>query len=810
VAKSFQSYLPDPLNSNLENNYFNTFTNGTKNRMYMARVDAVLASKNRAAFLFHKGTVSQVSLGAYLPQPYSTAQPGSTDYYDGQINDTQVLTTNLLNLLGLQFFRWATVNSVPSIDGDYPAKAGFTGLPSGAPSTEFPRINFAGPDAPYLWGAFSAFGEIANTYTIQDNIQWTHGKHSLTFGGQIVEQQIALNQPNAMNGINFSNHETSGFGVDGNLDTSTGNPYASYLLGLVDSSTAQDSAIQETGGRFRNYALYAQDDWKMTPKLTVNLGLRYTIPKPFVEVHDRWSWFDPTLPNPAADGAPGLMVSAGNGPGSCHCRTNVKTHYLTLGPRVGFAYALNPKTVIRSSFGIVHFAGGALGGNGQQRGTGILGYATASPTFVSADGGITPAFLFDDGYPAYTRPELGDFASTINTGFTTSNPQGGGVSYDRPETSGRAPYTEQWNLNVERQLRSDTVLSLSYNGTSSHFNGVQGGNGKYSNQINPKYLALGSLLQQNLDPSTLAQAQAQFPEIQVPFASFTGTIGQMLRPFAQYNGGGSSWTGPDQWANFGTASYNGLQATLSRRMTNGLYFLASYTWSKTFDDGGHTAQFFAQAPRSAYDLGAERAVSYYDTPHVLSFSEVYDLPFGKGKRFRIENPAANAILGGWQIAGIEQYHTGVPFGTVFGSCNTPFSGGAGIAQPSAPCYADFNPSFNGHVRLAKIGSGTPGTTRYFSPDAFQDAQPFTFGNTPRTLAFSSLRYQWFKNESLSLSKTFPIRERFSFQFKADAFNVFNRTQFGGIGTNIDSVGFGQVTTQSNIPRQLQFEGMVRF
>ena len=810
VAKSFQSYLPDPQNQNIENNYFNTFTNGNKNRMYMARVDAVLSSKNRSTFTFQKGSASSVAVGAYLPQPYSTAQPGATDYYSGQINDTHVLTSNLLNVLGIQFFRWSTINSVPSINGNYPEKAGFGGLPSGPPSTAFPRINFAGPNAPYLWGTFSAFGEIATTYTLQDNVQWTHGRHGMTFGGQIIEQQLALNQPNAINGINFNNAETAGFHSDGTLNTASGNPYASYLLGLVDSSSAQDSAIQETGGRFRNYALYAQDDWKMSPKLTINIGLRYTIPKPFVEVHDRWSWFDPKLPNPAADGAPGLMVSAGNGPGSCHCRTNVKTHYLTLAPRVGFAYAVNPKTIVRSSFGIVHFNGAALGGDGQQRGTGILGYATASPTFVSNDGGITPAFLLDNGFPAYARPALGSFDSTINAGFTTSNPQAGGVSFDRPETAGRSPYTEQWNLNIERELPGNMVLSVGYNGTSSHFNGVQGGNGIYSNQINPKYLALGPLLQQQLDQSTLAQAQAQFPEIKVPFASFTGTIGQMLRPFAQYNGGGSSWTGPDQWANFGTGSYNGLQTSVSRRMKSGLYFLASYTWSKTFDDGGHTAQFFAQAPRSAYNLGAERSVSYYDTPHVFSFSEVYELPFGKGKQFGINNPIANGILGGWQISGIEQYHTGVPVGTIFGNCNTPYSGGVGIAELSAPCYADYNSSFSGHVRLAKIGSGTPGVTQYFTPAAFQDAQPFTFGNTPRTLAFPSLRYQRSENESLSLSKTFQIHEDLSFQFKADAFNVFNRAQFAGIGTNIGSVGFGQVTTQSNTPRQLQFEGMVRF
>jgi hypothetical protein len=137
-------------------------------------------------------------------------------------------------------------------------------------------------------------------------------------------------------------------------------------------------------------------------------------------------------------------------------------------------------------------------------------------------------------------------------------------------------------------------------------------------------------------------------------------------------------------------------------------------------------------------------------------------------------------------------------------------GGAGIAAPSASCYADFNPAFSGNVQINGIGSGTPGVTPYFNAAAFQDAQPFTFGNTPRTLAYSSLRNQWGKNESVSVSKTFQLTERVSFQFKADAFNVFNRTQFGGINTNITSTTFGQVSTQSNIPRQLQLEAYVRF
>jgi hypothetical protein len=812
VANNFQSYLPDPLNSNIANNFFNTYTSGNTNHMYLTKVDANVTNNNHASVLFQKGTSGQLGLQSVLPLPYAANSLGTSTYYAGQISDTQVITPNLLNVFGAQYYRSVGLTSNPTESGDYPSKAGFTGLPAGPPSTTFPRVIFSGPNAPYLWGPFggSGFGIVTNAFTYQDNVHWTHGKHSMTFGGQVLLQQINLARGSGFNGLNFSNTETAAFNPDGSINASTGNAYASYLLGLVDSSSARDTAIQETGGRWKNYALYAQDDWKVTPKLTLNFGLRYTIPKPFVEAQDRWSWFDPTAPNPAAGGAPGMMVSAGNGPGSCHCSTNVKTHYLTFGPRFGFAYAVNTKTVVRSSFAMVHFNGGALGGNGDQQGVGNLGYATANPSFTSPDGGISPAFLLDNGFPAYTRPAIGSFDSTINTGFTVANPQGGGYVFDRPATAGRAPYTEEWNFNIERELPGSMTLSLGYDGTSSHFDGVQGGVGIYSDQVNPKYLALGNLLNQPESPVTLAQAQAQFPEITLPFRNFVGSIGQMLRPFPQYNGAGASFEGPDPWANFGTSSYNSFEARLSRRMTNGLYFLASYTWSKLFDDGGNTVQFFSQTLRSAYNVHAERSVSSFDRPHVFSLSEVYLLPFGKGRRFSSDNGAFNAVLGGWQISGIEQYSSGTPLGSIFGACNNPYMGGVVVAIPSASCYADYNSAFSGNVRTGSIGSGTPGVTSYLNANAFQNAQPFTFGNTPRTLAYSSLRNQWAMNESVSITKTFPIKENVSFQFKADAFNVFNRSQFGGIGTDITSSTFGQVSGQSNTPRQLQFEGIVRF
>jgi hypothetical protein len=802
VAQSFQSYLPDPQNSSIAQNYFSLFPNGEDNHIYTAKVDADLTAKNRITGIYQENSLNGLPLVGFLPEPYSSSRSNNTTAYVGQITDTHVFNDRWVNTLGIEVLRFGSVLGNPTINGNYPTKAGLTGLPLGQPSTAFPFIYFGGPDAPQYWAAgTTGFSEISNSQVIQDNVHWLHGRHSVTFGGQVILEQEALAEPSTVNNIVFNNTETAGFDANGNLMPNTGHAYASYLLGLVDSASITDTAVQETGGRWKNYALYLQDDWKISPRLTVNLGLRYTIPKPFTEQHDRTSWLNPDLPNSAASDAPGVLQFAGNGTASCNCDTNVKTHYLTLGPRVGFAYSINAKTVVRSSFSIVHFNGGALGGNGQQQGVGIQGYAT---TFApsSSDLGATPTFNWDQGFPAYQHPPF--FDPTLGTGSTTENPNSnGGVSYNRPETAGRSPYTEEWNLALEHALPGSMVLSLAYLGTSSHFNGVNGGVGRFSNQIDPKYLALGALLGQQATTATVAQAQASFPEINLPYANFVGSIGQMLRPFPQYSNSGSSFLGPDPWANFGTTSYNGFQATLTRTMKNGLYFLVAYNWSKTFDENGSTVQFASGAPRSAYSLGAERAVSSTDIPQQISISEVYTLPFGRGHRFG-NSALGNALIGGWQLSGMEQYSSGSPLGTITGNCLT-------TIYTSNSCYANFNPAFQGDPRInGRFGSHLDRSTQYINPSAFADAPSYTFGNTARTLTYASLRNEANRNENIAVTKTFPIRDSLRFDFKVDAFNVFNRTEFGGISTAINSAAFGRVSGQSNSPRRLQFEGYLRF
>jgi hypothetical protein len=791
VSKYLQANLPPPINNALQNNYLGSLPTGFNNDNTTDKVDFNHTDQSRYFVLFSRGHRSQSNsyrgAGNSLPLPYTDTRLVDEYTATAQFRHTYVINASMVNQFSYSFSQlWVPITNA-TIDGDWMNKAGVKGLPAGEAASSFPEIAWGGPNVPTGWRGTNSRGfiEALNDYAMQDNVQWTHGKHALTFGFQV--QWLQANERTDAYGSlatwNMSNTQTAGFNAAGTLQTTTGNAYASFLLGAVNSANVTEDSVVGTGGRFLDYAWWVQDTYKVTPRLTLNLGLRHDIWGPYKEVLNRESFFNPSSPNPAAGGYPGILQFYGNGPASCHCSSNVATDYKNFGPRIGLAYSLNDKTVIRAGYSIMYSHRGAVGGRGGARtGTGTLGFS-ASPSFTSPDQGISPAFYWDNGLPTYQRPPF--FDSTYGTAFNGITATGATMQYGDPSLGGTPPRYQNWNFGVERALTPTLTLSVAYVGNNGHFLGG-GGRGIWSDQIDPKYLVLGNLLQQQATAANLAAANKIVPGIALPYPSFAGSISQMLRPFPQYP------NVSDLWGDVANSNYNSMQLVLRKSFSHGLTFHFNYTFAKGFDDTGGT--------RSAYNWHTEKAVSTY-SPHVVNAFFLYHLPFGKGQRWGGGNAVARALTGGWQLSGITSWASGTPIATVTATCNLPNAGS---------CYADYNPAFSGPVRIGGgYGSGDLLSAVYLDKTAFSNPLAFTYGSTPRTYAYELLNPNTFST-SASLRREFPIHESIKLAIQLDAFNPFNWVVFNGPSITLASSGFGKITSTSSSPRVVQFNLRVMF
>ncbi|HEY3838922.1 MAG TPA: TonB-dependent receptor [Bryobacteraceae bacterium] len=798
VAQSLQSYLPAPSTSNIQNNYLTELPIQLSVNDSTEKVDVNLSDKNRFFVVYSIGKYSTNFTGSLapgtdsLPLPYTQARVVEEDTNTAQLHDTYVISPNLINQFTYSFNRIYIPLLSDTAAGMYPQKAGLTGLPPGLASSAFPDVTFNGANAPIGWAGTNSHPtiEAANTFSVQNNVQWTKGRHALTFGFQFQSLQDNFTNPTTgtLAGFTFSNNETAAFSPTGSILSNTGNSYASYLLGAVDSSTVTQNGVAETGGRYKDYAAYVQDDIKVTQRLTLNLGLRWDLWGPFKEVANRMSFFNPLEPNPAAGGHLGALEFAGNGADSCNCGDPIKTHYLNFGPRVGTAYRLGEKTVIRAGFAITYVHAGGVGGrvNGRQ-GLSQLGFNTTAS--FSSPGNGSQAFNWDSGYPAYQPPPF--LNPSYGTGFITSNPLGAQtITYGDFNLGAKPPYYENWNFGIQHSLTSSMTLGLTYTASAGKY--LPGaGVGILANPIPDIYLPLGSLLTTTATPSTIAQAQRIFPNIGLPFPNFVGTIGQMLRPYPQY--GAIS----DPWGDVGQSSYNALQITFNRRFSRGLTFMLGYTFSKEMDD--------LATDRDPFNNNLERAPGAIDHPHVFTGTFVYALPFGAGHKLTSGNAVMRNLISGWMFSGIVTFSSGSPLSITANGC---IAGGI-----LSTCFPSYNPSFTGPVSInGGYGSGsvlgsTP--TVYLNKAAFIEPAPYTVGDVPRTAPFG-LFAPHIADVDISIRREFKIRERVKIAIQADAFNINNAVYFTAPGANIDSASFGTVTSQNNQPRKLQLNARITF
>jgi hypothetical protein len=514
-------------------------------------------------------------------------------------------------------------------------------------------------------------------------------------------------------------------------------------------------------------------------------------------VNNVMSFFNPAMANPAAGGIPGALEFAGKGPDSCGCSTPVKQHNVNPGPRVGLAYQVGEKTVIRASYSIFYAHAGGVGGrtNGRQ-GLSQLGFNNNGSLSSTVTG--QPAYNWNSGYPGYPLnppffyPSFGIGYITAAAAASLPYPAGPStaqtITYGDPNFGGKAPYYENWSFNIQHSFSANWMLSVAYSASAGHWLPGAAVAGPMTNQIPVQYLPLGSLLTSTLSATTLAQAQAMFPGIAIPFPNFTGTIAQALKPYPQYNGIS------DPWLDVGNSTYNALQISLTHRFAHGLSVMFNYAYSKELDD-----LVGVRDPNKDF---LEKGPGTIDHPSVAGATVVYQLPFGKGHK--LSAGVLNPVVGNWQISGLFTYQGGAPL-SITGTCT-----GGGIIDAS--CYPNYATGFSGSVwQNGAFGSNgaNVNSTAYLNKAAFVDPANYTEGNITRAAAYG-LFAPHNADLDVSVRREFPIREKIRLQFQADAFNVNNAVHFAAPGTGIDATNFGTFSSMANSPRKLQFSARLSF
>jgi hypothetical protein len=913
IAKAMAAALPAPTNSSsLYNNYLGAIPGGFDDRLYDWRADYDLSSRQRLSTVGVNGArIYLTNFSNQMPLPYVSGTYAKIFPQSYIVEHVFTINQNLVNQLKYSFTRFIQpqINATDGPAAYKPSTYGITNTPAGQGSREFPGATF-GTTAAYgtaytVWtsnGSATTTQQVnPNTYAVLDNVQWSKGKHSITFGFSYLWEEINSAAPIGFSTelyLNYNGFSTANFAANSNaLSTGTatapsGFSFASYMLGAGGgSASAENTApsfglfpLSETGGRYHPMAPYIQDSYKISPKLTVDIGLRWDYLPPFHEVKDRWTFLNPNLTNPLT-GNQGMLQFAGNygGPNvSCGCRTPVQTYWKNFGPRVGFAWELTPKTVVRSGFAVVYSQGGGVGGRGgNATGTGQTGFnmsatgptesgstITAGPSYwlnnSAAFGtlGLSNTAIFGPTFNYPSAPTPGVAAQELNTGnyLNSSNKfvSASSVSFADPHFSGRAPEVIMWNFGIERSLTPDLTLGINYAGNESHFiinsgavpsGQIGNARGYWTNQLNPKYLAvLGSvkdstgtkpILNAAATTANAAIVASYFPTAPAP-AFFTAagavnasaTVSQMLTAFPQYSGVS------DTYGNVGNFSYNSLQVVLNQRMHNGLSYNINYTYSKNLGDDSTIRSGF-DIPAGAISGGTksykqdrmDRSWTTISRPHLIHAYGVYELPFGKGK-LGSDIAAVRWIAGGWQFSGIYTYQSGTPMALTWTGASGTTLPGQGQAMP------DKSGSFSGPLRVnGKFGSGPNGYNtcnlginalgqsgctkiQYFDSNGFSTPQnistvsgqaQYLIGNAPRTLAYGVRNpYTW--NVDSSVRRTFPlVKEGLSFVFEADCLNVWNHVTFGNPSSTwaAGSTTFGTITSASG-NRDWQFAGRIKF
>lgn len=830
VSKTVLQSFPTATNNSIQNNFARLQSSKIDEHRLVIKID-------------HHFSEKQSISGSFFSGGYKSSNNGGLNMLDATQNSAPTLqirlshnyahSATLLNNLNIGYIRDTGLNGALEPGPDFSGLGIEGALPPLGPKAGYPGIGIPAQNG--IGGVATSFDQ-ENRYIINDNLTMIRGNHTLGFGGEVRDLQ--RNEGGEGSGaFNFAFSESAmggtGF-VNGNqpvtIPGSTGSAAASFLFGNVDF--VNFSYPIEQAYRWKQFGLYAQDDWRVTPKLVLNLGLRYDLQIPRSDAKGQVSTMNPTLPNPSAGGLPGAYEFFGSGEGRNGRFRLGNIDYKGLQPRFGFAYSpyADGRTAIRGGFAVVRPIGNdniesAISGG--QYSAGFSGLAQFSR---GGNGVLTSGYEWDTPYPASNVA-----FNSISPGLLVGNSNPAMIK----PSSGEPPFQMYWTTQVQQQLSGSTIFTVGYVGMHTYHLGLW----SKPNQINAaavqqKYgsiaaadgLTMPQFLTMSIDDPRAAAAGILTPweGFQSIFGS-GATVGQALRPWPQY-GDVDNPLNP-----IGSESYNALQTSLQKRFSQGLTFLLSYTFSKTIGDvdsasgpsaGAENAIYAGSFFQDSYNSRAERSVTSSDIPHSVALSYTYELPIGKDKPFLNRGGISNVVFGGWSVSGIQRYMSGRPIHIEYdavGAANPYFAAGDGYSfRPNiVPGQPFKNPGYSKSCS-GPLGAGP--CAYYINPGAFTSPAVGTFGNAPNLI--SALRMPSYLNEDLSLSKRTKITERTDLQFQANFFNALNRVVFSNGGNavtfiqnfappnlsaaaNSNSI-FGQMTAQQNAPRIIQFGMKLEF
>lgn len=759
ISKNIVKYYPTPTSEGNPftrvNNFFAQGADSNSSHQFDVKVDHNISEKQRLStrysYKINDSTPFNITGNESDNRNLNTgrAQSFVLDYTRTQ-SPTTIITARLGILRNHN-------DTLPRSIGFDQTTLGFSSILQATGAKMFPSISASGYRGMGA-GGYALINQNEDVGTFSGSVTKIIGGQTLKFGGEGRFLRENYYQPNLpQGGFSFNRAQTGENPLSSS--SSQGDAIASLLLGWGSSGTLTQDYRAATASQY--FGMYLQDDWRITSKLTINLGLRYDFDVPRTERFDRLNWFDPYTASPLAGKVPGynllgVMNFVGNGNG----RSPFFGDYNNIQPRVGIAYALNSKTSIRTGYGIFYTVNRA-----------------------SIKGEVGPTFRADSAVQFSRDRNITQFATLQNpfpVGLT--NPPGRnslaflGLGFDAPVGTSLNQQYQQWNFSIQRQVPGNGVVEINYAGSKgTHlYVGTSDIMGNY-NKLDPRYYSMGrDALGEQVD-------NPFFGVITDPrsiLSSPTVTLDQLLRPYPQYAGSVGGYLAPP---NIGNSTYHSLQLKYEKRFSRGLSVITHYTFSKMLTDsdvnGGSDVDWLGggNTLQNWQNFRLEKSLSAFDIPHRLVFTADYQLPIGRGRAIGTNmNKVVNAFVGGWEFSTIMTFSKGFPIA---------------ISSANGNLWdADQRPNLLGDP--SQPGSAKDRMNNYFNTAAFSQPDDDVLGTAPRTLNY---RAPGVVNADVTGMKNFNFTERRFLQLRLESFNITNTPTFGAPNASFGGSSFGVIS-----------------